>query len=82
MGMKHDMQQRVTMARIDSHPRRHSVMSARKLIYDKGLAVNSDRIKDLIGHARQQWVHNPSHQMALLMAQPESLLNEAGPFGL
>ena len=36
----------------------------------------------MIPHARQQWVHNLSRQMGSLMAQPESLLNEVGPFGI
>jgi hypothetical protein len=48
MGMIRDMTQRVTMARIDNDQCQNKVKIARTLIYQKGRAVNSVPVEDLL----------------------------------
>lgn len=48
MGMKRDMQQRKSLARIDDDFRRRKIEAARKLIYDKNLAVDTERVEALL----------------------------------
>lgn len=46
--MPRDMAQRVTMARIDDKARQGKVMSARRLIYDRGYIVTSTAIEGFL----------------------------------
>jgi hypothetical protein len=48
LGMKQDMQQRETLARIDNERRRSTVATARDIIYYKNYAVNSKVLKPLL----------------------------------
>jgi hypothetical protein len=48
MGMKRDMQQRKTLARVDDEGRRHKVEIARDIIYEKNYAVDSDAVNALL----------------------------------
>jgi hypothetical protein len=48
MGMKLDAKQRVTMARVDNSQRRSVVGSARTLIYEQNLQVNSAAVERLL----------------------------------
>jgi hypothetical protein len=45
LGTATDMQNRVTLARIDDHSRQSSVSTARKLIYEKNYQVNSKAVE-------------------------------------
>lgn len=48
LGMARDMTQRVTMPRVDDSQRRSRISSARALIYEKNLQVNSAAVKELL----------------------------------
>jgi len=48
MGMKQDMKQRKTLARLDDETRRHKIDVARKIIYMKNLAVNNAGVESLL----------------------------------
>jgi hypothetical protein len=45
LGMKQDMQQRESLARVDDEKRRNAVTTARDIIYSKNYAVNSKVLK-------------------------------------
>jgi hypothetical protein len=48
MGMRRDMTQRRTLARIDDVKRRNCVETAREKIYEQGYVVNSRVVEDLL----------------------------------
>jgi hypothetical protein len=48
MGMRRDMAQRRTLARIDDVKRRNRVETAREKIYEKGYVVDSTAVEDLL----------------------------------
>ena len=48
MGMRRDMAQRKTLARIDNVKRRNRVEMARKMIYEKGYVVDSRAVEVLL----------------------------------
>ncbi|KAI0059027.1 hypothetical protein BV25DRAFT_1918740 [Artomyces pyxidatus] len=48
MGTKADMKTRSKKLRVDNLPRRFEVESARRLIFEEGVPVDSDRIKDIL----------------------------------
>jgi hypothetical protein len=48
MGMRGDMAQRRTLARIDDVKRRNRVETAREKIYEKGYVVDSTVVEDLL----------------------------------
>jgi hypothetical protein len=48
LGMKRDMQQRISLQRVDDDIRRSSVSSARKIIYQKNYAVDNDHVEMLL----------------------------------
>ena len=48
MGMRRDMTQRRTLARIDDVKRRNRVETAREKIYEQGYVVDSTAVEDLL----------------------------------
>ncbi|KIM74574.1 hypothetical protein PILCRDRAFT_14341 [Piloderma croceum F 1598] len=48
MGMKRDMQQRESLARIDDEVRRHKVDTAREIIYRKKFVINNQAVEALL----------------------------------
>ena len=48
MGMKRNMKQRETLARVDDESRRQKVAAARNIIYNKNYAVNTDNMETLL----------------------------------
>jgi hypothetical protein len=48
MGMKRDMQQRESLARVDDEARRRKVDTAREIIYRKNFAINNRAVKTLL----------------------------------
>jgi hypothetical protein len=46
--MKSDIRDRQKLVRVDSETRRNKVELARTLIFQKGLVITSDRIKDIL----------------------------------
>jgi hypothetical protein len=48
MGMKHDMKQRETLARVDDKSRRRKVATVRDIIYNKNYAVNTNNVETLL----------------------------------
>jgi hypothetical protein len=48
LGMKSDIRDRQKLVRVDSETRRNKVELARTLIFQKGLVITSDRIKDIL----------------------------------
>ena len=48
LGMTRDMAQRETLARVDDVQRRFTVSTARRLIYEKNLQVNSTTVENLL----------------------------------
>lgn len=48
MGMRRDMAQRRTLARIDDVKRRDRIETAREKIYEKGYVVDSRAVEDLL----------------------------------
>jgi len=48
-GSKADLRRRETLERIDDGLRQFDVEAARKLIYTKGVRVNSERVKGILG---------------------------------
>jgi hypothetical protein len=56
LGMARDMMQRVTLPRADDFQRRSRISSARDLIYDKHLQVDSSAVKELLKEF--SWVPN------------------------
>jgi hypothetical protein len=48
MGMRRDMIQRETLARIDDENRRRKVSVAREIIYQKNYAVDTDNVETLL----------------------------------
>jgi hypothetical protein len=48
MGMKRDMKQRETLARVDDKSRRRKVATARDIIYNKNYAVNTNNVETLL----------------------------------
>jgi hypothetical protein len=56
LGMVRDMNQRVTMARVDDNQRRHNVSSARRFIYELNYSVNSTAVEALL--RQESWVPN------------------------
>lgn len=48
LGMKLDMRQRVSLARVDDDDRKHGTQLARRLIYEKNYAVNSEAVERIL----------------------------------
>jgi hypothetical protein len=48
MGMKRNMKQRETLARVDDEARRRKVATARDIIYNKNYAVNTNNVETLL----------------------------------
>jgi hypothetical protein len=48
LGMKRDMQQRVSLRRIDDEIRQNKVSSAREIIYEKNYAVDTEHVEMLL----------------------------------
>ena len=48
LGMKRDMKERNTLARIDDHVRQKKIKTARAHIYDFGLGVTSTSVEGLL----------------------------------
>lgn len=48
MGMALDMKQRKTHARMDNEALRDKIDAARKIIYDKNYAVDTQSVKDIL----------------------------------
>jgi hypothetical protein len=48
MGMVLDMKQRKTLARVDDEIRRSKVDSARRIIYQKNFAVDTNAVEELL----------------------------------
>lgn len=48
MGMVRDMRCRIKKTRVDDDDRRRHIAAARRLIFEKGAAVNSERVKALL----------------------------------
>jgi hypothetical protein len=48
MGMRLDMRQRTTLARIDNEDRRQKIDSARNIIYNKNYAVDTENVETLL----------------------------------
>jgi hypothetical protein len=48
MGMKRDMKQRETLARVDDKSRRRKVATARDIIYNKNYAINTNNVETLL----------------------------------
>ena len=48
MGMKRDMKQRETLARVDNKSRRQKVAAAWEIIYNKNYAVNTNHVEALL----------------------------------
>lgn len=48
MGMRLDITQRQTLARIDNEDRRWRIATARKIIYDKNYAIDTDNVETLL----------------------------------
>jgi hypothetical protein len=56
LGMVRDMDQRITMARVDDNRRRHNLLSARRFIYELNYLVNSAAVETLL--REESWVPN------------------------
>jgi hypothetical protein len=54
MGMAQDRQQRITLKRVDDHPRRFSIANARRLIYELNYAVDSKSLASFLN--AESWV--------------------------
>jgi hypothetical protein len=54
MGMKLDMKQRRSLARVDNDDRKRRVKLARQIIYDKKFAVNTEAVENLL--KKESWV--------------------------
>jgi hypothetical protein len=54
MGEPEDMETRVASMREDTAARRGKVAEARKLIYESGYVVNSDKVEELL--KEESWV--------------------------
>jgi len=48
MGMVRDMRRRIKKPRVDDEDRRRHIAAARRLIFEKGAAVDSERVKALL----------------------------------
>lgn len=48
LGMKLDMRQWVSLARVDDDDRKHGTQLARRLIYEKNYAVNSEAVERIL----------------------------------
>jgi len=48
MGMKQDMKERKTLARVDDEKRRHKIELAREIIYKKNYAVDNENVEALL----------------------------------
>jgi hypothetical protein len=48
MGMRQDMTQRKTLARVDDEDRRQKIDCARKIIYEKNYAVDTENVETLL----------------------------------
>ena len=48
MGMKQDMKERKTLARVDNEGRRRKVERAREIIYKKNYAVNNENVEAIL----------------------------------
>jgi hypothetical protein len=48
MGMKQDMKERKSLARVDDENRRRKVELAREIIYDKNYAVDNESVQMLL----------------------------------
>jgi hypothetical protein len=48
MGMKQDMRQRESLARVDDEARRRKVDTAREIIYRKNFAINNRAVRALL----------------------------------
>jgi hypothetical protein len=48
MGMRRDMTQRQTLARVDDEDRRRKIAIAREIIYDKNYAVDTENVEILL----------------------------------
>ena len=49
MGTRLDMHNRRTNIRIDNHPRQATVENARQLVFEQGIPLSSDRLKEVLG---------------------------------
>lgn len=49
LGTLSDRSKRTTLARVDDAARRHSVNTARDIIYNRGFAVDCDAVEELLG---------------------------------
>jgi hypothetical protein len=82
LGMKLDTKQRALLARVDSSRRRQNIVSARETIYDKGYAVDSRNLDDLL--KEESWVPNNvsvntmDSVKQLILWPSECILREAG----
>ena len=48
MGMRRDMAQRMSLARVDNRERRSRIKAAREIIYVKGYKTDSKAVEDLL----------------------------------
>lgn len=48
LGTADDMQVRLELARVDSEQRQKAIVNARKIIYQDGYAVTSDRVEQIL----------------------------------
>ncbi len=48
MGMKRDIAQRTSLARVDDHKRRGLVKAAREIIYRKNYMINTNAVEGLL----------------------------------
>ena len=62
MGMKQDMKQRTTLARVDDKTRRHKIDTAREIIYKKNYAIDYQGVETIL----KAQLLVPTHVSALL----------------
>ena len=48
IGSKTDTKQRIQLARVDSVNRRKMIEAARRLMFEEGISVNSERIEGIL----------------------------------
>jgi hypothetical protein len=49
MGTTTDLQNRITLQRVDNSARRTNIAKARKLVYEKGASINGPTVKTKLG---------------------------------
>jgi hypothetical protein len=78
MGMKRDMRQRETLARVDDEDRKRMVRTAREIIYEKNYAVDTTSVEILLqpqslvptSVSTKNWYMSPKQLLMLACRTP------------